>query len=354
MRGLYTASYLSFLCEAFARKRQVAALDLGGAFNLIVGTSTGAIIGCALAAGVAPSRIASLYRQHGTAIFEKPLPTGWSLVRSLPRLLSRPAALARGTEALRSALRENFGDITLGEVYSKRGIAMAINAIDMTQHRSWVFKTAHLESSHGRDDKCTLVDVCLATSAAPVYRSLAAIANNDCAGGHKVFADGGLWANNPVLVALVEALAMTNKDDRIEIFCLGTCPRPSGEIIPLGNIHRGVAEWQFGGAAAALAVDAQEFAFDEMARMLRKHVSRDCNIVRFPRDKVPASMMQYLDLDETRAEALDALENQARTDKDVTWSRCARQGDSEAALIASLFMSAPEADAAAMPSKQTA
>lgn len=42
MRGLYTASYLSWLVEGFAKKRGVPHLDPGKAFDLIAGTSTGA------------------------------------------------------------------------------------------------------------------------------------------------------------------------------------------------------------------------------------------------------------------------------------------------------------------------
>jgi hypothetical protein len=42
MRGVYTSTYLGELADAFARKRRVAALDVGKGFDLIVGTSTGA------------------------------------------------------------------------------------------------------------------------------------------------------------------------------------------------------------------------------------------------------------------------------------------------------------------------
>ena len=51
MRGVYSAEYLAALSDAFAKKRNVAELDLGGAFDLVVGTSTGAILACGIAAG---------------------------------------------------------------------------------------------------------------------------------------------------------------------------------------------------------------------------------------------------------------------------------------------------------------
>ncbi len=134
---------------------------------------------------------------------------------------------------------------------------------------------------------------------APIFRSLAAIDTPGDATTYTVFADGGMWANSPVLVALIEALGMTEAKRPIEIYCLGTCPLPAGEQISKGAVHRGLLQWRFGADAASLSVDIQEFAFDRMARMLASHVACECTIIRFPRDEVPAAMMQYLDLDET-------------------------------------------------------
>ena len=122
----------------------------------------------------------------------------------------------------------------------------------------------------------------MATSAAPVYRSLAAIRHTSGPEGYYVFADGGLWANNPVMVALVEALQMAPIGRPIEIFSLGTCPLPAGEQVPVGGLHRGFPGWQFGSKAASLSIAAQEFAFDNMARMLASRLGRPCSLVRFP------------------------------------------------------------------------
>ena len=48
----------------------------------------------------------------------------------------------------------------------------------------------------------------MASSAAPIFRSLAVVddPNNDH-GVEQVFADGGLWANNPIMLGLADALA---------------------------------------------------------------------------------------------------------------------------------------------------
>src|SRR5580704_1635760 len=76
MRGTYTATYLDRVVATFAKRRGVAALDIGAAFDLIVGTSTGGIIACALAAGVPLVDIVALYSEHGRSVFSRPLPAG--------------------------------------------------------------------------------------------------------------------------------------------------------------------------------------------------------------------------------------------------------------------------------------
>lgn len=340
MRGVYASTYLGELADAFARKRRVATLDVGKGFDLIAGTSTGGIVACALAAGVPLREIVSLYREHGAAIFPKKLPTrfGPSLIA---QLLTRPAALASGAQALRKVLEARFGNETLEEVYARRGIALAIPAVEMNRHHSWVFKTPHHPNTHGRDSRYRLADVCLATTAAPLFRSLAPLDDPNGGLGYFVFADGGLWANNPVIVGLVEALELAAPEQPIEVFALGTCGRPAGQRIDRANVHRGLLAWKFGGEAAAVSLDAQEFAFDNIARMLSRHLDHPCTVIRFPRGQIPADVIQYLDLDETRLAATDALINQARHDMNMTNSACGDPDHRDGRLICRLFEDLP-------------
>ncbi|GJD76525.1 CBASS cGAMP-activated phospholipase [Methylobacterium goesingense] len=341
MRGTYTATYLAKLCETYGKRRGGGALDLGAAFDLITGTSTGGIIACALAKGVPLGDVIQLYRDHGAGIFPRRLPDG--LPRLPGDLLRRPAAIASGAEVLRGALAKQLEATTVGQIWAERRIALSIPAVEMSQHRAWVFKTPHLPDSNHRDDATSLVDVCMATTAAPVFRSMSEVEYEDDAGkGRRVFVDGGLWANNPVLVGLIDALDMTRPGQEIEVFCLGTCPTPAGERIGSNELDRGLLEWRFGGKAAELSIDAQQFAYDHMAMKIARHVGRRCSIIRFPSQKVPATLLPFLELDDTRAEAMDALMDQARTDADMTNSKCAyRATDTEAELICRLFETAP-------------
>ena len=340
MRGLYTAAYLSALERRYAARRDEAGLDIGKGFDLIVGTSTGAIIACALAAGISLDRVSALYQAHGSEIFPLKLPEKPG-VNLAWQVCKRSRYLKAGAAALKDALHAALGDITLGDIWRDRKIALAVPAVEMSRHHSWVFKTPHLANTKRRDDGYRLVDVCLATTAAPVYRSMTRIENPDTP-GHHVFVDGGLWANNPVLVGLIDALGMTTPGDRVEIFCLGTCPRPEGELVGSNSLDRGLSEWQFGGRVVTLALSAQEFAFDNMARRIGRYVNRDCHIVRFPQGKVPADIMKYLDLDETSTAAMDALIAQAQTDVYETLSRCGDASDDKGQLLHALLNDLPK------------
>lgn len=340
MRGIYTAAYLDALERAFSQRPKFEnGLDIGKAFNLIVGTSTGAIIGCGLAKGVRPSEIVKLYKTHGASIFPKRIPSqiGWDLIC---QLVTRSSYLKRGDEALRRALATVLEGTTIRQVWEERHIALAVPAVNMSTYRSWVFKTPHDPDTNHRDDNYTLAEVCLASSAAPLFRSLAAIKqpNTD---GSEVFSDGGLWANNPVIVALVEALRIVgNSDEEIEIFSLGSCGKPEGEVIEERDVHRGLLEWKLGGEAAKVSIAAQEFAFDMIAKLLVRHLNKRVRIVRFPSEKIPGALLQYLDLDETRPKGLDALMRQARHDADMTNSGI-QQGTADGLVIKALFNDMP-------------
>ena len=340
MRGIYSAAYLDDLQRKFVNKRELGdgCLDIGKAFDLMVGTSTGAIIAMGLAAQVPSNKILELYKTHGKDIFPITLPAG--TVKTLVQMPSRPKAIKNGDKALQTALQDVFGDTTLGELYKTRQIAISIPAVDMSTHNAWVFKTAHLPGSNHRDDNYSLVDVCRATSAAPIFRSLAAIDNPDN-DGFRVFADGGLYANSPIMIGLIDSLKLAAEDQDIEIYALGTCKPTSGEHIEKQDVHRGLGDWKFGGKAAELSIDAQEEIAWHTARLLLPHLNRKVNLVRFPRKNVTGNTAQYLSLDETRPEAATALQAQAHTDVNGAISMCADPLDTDGQRLNSLMLDMP-------------
>lgn len=341
MRGVYGAAYLSALERAFATRRGVSGyLDIGKAFDIIVGTSTGSIIGCGLAIGMDPREIARLYTLNGSKIFPRKMPTGIGLDLFI-QLFLRPYYLRKGASALRKALETAFQGATIASVWKERKIALAVPAVNMGNAKSWVFKTPHESSSNHRDDEYTLADVCMASSAAPIFRSLEPL-RDPVTNTLNVFSDGGLWANNPVVVALLESLRMSkNSKENIEIFCLGSASMPAGTIIPENRVHMGILEWKFGAAVAPLSIASQEFAFDNIARQIASLLDRQVDIVRFPAGALPADLLKYLDLDETSQEGLDALMSQARSDADYANSLIQHR-QPEGLLIEALFNAMPE------------
>ena len=94
---------------------------------------------------------------------------------------------------------------------------------------------------------------------------------------------------------------------------------------------------------AIVSIAAQEFAFDMIAQFLCPHLKKKVRIIRFPAEKIPAALMQYLELDETCPEGLDALVQQARHDADMTNSREYQKTDAAQAINAAFNAMPPRA-----------
>ena len=314
MRGLYSASFIQGLIKLTSKRFNTDLADFGKEFDLIVGTSTGAILGCGLAYGLPSREIVSLYTNIGNKIFPRPLPKS----KLQLFLQNRRKLNEQGNKALKQALQNAFGNETLASVYNRRRIGLAIPSVNFTTHKAWVFKTPHDPTSSRRDNEYLLIDVCLASSAAPVYRSLAAIKQPGNTSTKDMFVDGGLWANNPILVALIEAMRVASSQQSIQIFSLGTSAAPNGSVHNPDKPHWGITEWEFGAKAVGLSMDAQTGVAQEMANMLAKTIERDIQIVRFPEPSIPRGHAKLLSLDSTSEQACNLLQQLASTAVDET------------------------------------
>src|ERR1700722_2596302 len=172
MRGLYTATLLQRLALRFSEQKKSADLDIGKGFDLIVGTSTGGILAAGLAFGLPVTRIINLYRDVGPKIFVNPQPQ-----RKIPFLIWAAKSFLKPANSalpLRSALETLFGATTVKELYETRRIGLCLTAVKLLDEKFRVFKTAHIPAKN-LDDPYRLVDLCLATSAAPIFLPLAGI-----------------------------------------------------------------------------------------------------------------------------------------------------------------------------------
>ncbi|MBR2657212.1 MAG: patatin-like phospholipase family protein [Loktanella sp.] len=181
-------------------------------FDMIAGTSTGGIIALGLGAGMRADEVLQIYLQHGGEIFPKPWapPTklgrkAWSLYQSAKDI----AVYRYNREPLERILKDRFGQARLASVSQRLNIPTfdGFNEVN-------VLKTPH-HPDFRLDWQEELVTAALATSAAPTFFST-------YRNGTRHFADGGVWANNPVMVALVDTLSCFDVDRHtIDILSLG-------------------------------------------------------------------------------------------------------------------------------------
>ncbi len=319
-RGVYQAAYL----QAISARAGGGAdgVDVGASFDLIVGTSTGGIVACALAAGVPLARVRAVYETHGSRIF--PYQTARAIWGIGGVVKGLGMGLRRGDSALRAILTETFGQRTIGEVFASRGIALAIPAVDLNRHAPVVFKSKHLSRLNGRDDSRTLVDVCLATSAAPILRAMTRLEEPGSPGTTAVYVDGGLWANNPGVLGVVEASEMLadRKESRpIQLFMLGTLPAQGGEEIPPQSLFRAAAGWRVGLRAISASLNAQAVGYDYIAKKVAEFRGDGSFAYRLPAQCPSAELHRYLaNMDDARPKMLSALARQAVSDVDFAWA----------------------------------
>lgn len=178
-----------FTAHVLARLEQDLNVSISDSFDLIAGTSAGGIVALALGAGLAPCEIVTHFKSLVRTVFPSARRRWWHW----PRQLTNPIYDA---DALRTVLEGVLGETILRDS-AKR---LVIPAWDVQAGTVHIFRTPHHRRLR-RDWRLSMVDVALATSAAPVYFPAARVDD------HRLI-DGGVWANNPSVVAITEAVSM--------------------------------------------------------------------------------------------------------------------------------------------------
>ncbi len=250
IKGVFPASFLATIEDTIGS-------NVADYFDLIVGTSTGGIIALGLGLGMSAKEILKFYDDYGPRIFAGD--RRWGFLKSWFRAKYDPIPL-------RDALSDVFGERTLGE--SKK--RLVIPSLNMETGEVHIWKTAHHPRLQ-RDYRCKVIEVAISTAAAPTYFPTYVAASGT------PLIDGGMWANNPIAVAVVEAIGILGwQRDEIQVLSLG-CASPTLDI-NWGH-HSSLGKFGWAGKIADVFLSAQSHSALGMAFHLvheREQITRVC------------------------------------------------------------------------------
>ncbi|KVC24889.1 hypothetical protein WS55_17580 [Burkholderia pseudomultivorans] len=218
---------------------------------MICGTSIGGIVALAAAFEVPMSRVVEVFTDDGQNVFPQHVkPTGLAMYWDLWKYRSKPRYASQNLRSVVSKLIPV--DATLGDASHP----LCIPAVNVTEGKPQIFKTRH-KAEWRRDWKLKAVDVALATAAAPTFFELAEIGNSR-------YADGGLFANAPDLVAIHEAEHFFGAPrDAIRLLSVGTTTRKYSVSHNSGRGF-GIADWMSDQRLFNVIISAQQQFVDQL------------------------------------------------------------------------------------------
>ena len=302
IRGIFPAAFLEGLEERYTRGRPVVEY-----FDLIAGTSTGGVIALGLAAGLGINEICNLYVKQGREIFP-PAPDGFiGQIKNGFRDLRQFFRYRYDRDVLMRLLDHALEDREFGTAR----VRLCIPSTDGRYGEAYIFKTPH-HPDYTKDAHEPMTKVAAATAAAPTF--FRPLEDN----GY-TFLDGGIYANDPIMVGLVDALSCFSvRRDRIYILSLGCSTDRC--VVDKKQIKGGKFAWR---QIIETAIQLQSFNAQGQAGLL---VGAD-HVIRIE----PPLINKRIDLDDWRR-AVDQLVPAATEALDIAGAQVASTFLSEAAL----------------------
>lgn len=240
IKGIFSAAVLAAIEED-------SNVKITDHFDLLTGTSTGGIIALGLGLEMRPKEIVEFYLEHGSKIFPSWYGAKWFQHWLFRKYSSKP---------LEEALKKCFKEKTLDQSIRPLVIPSYNIGIDDV----YLFRTPHHERLK-RDYKVPAWKVGLATSAAPTYFPCTREVDE------VRLIDGGVWANNPAMVGIVEAVGTIGVPlDTISVLSIGTCE----EVVARpGRLDTsGILGWALGGSAVNVIMRGQSIGANNQAKFL--------------------------------------------------------------------------------------
>lgn len=220
IRGILPAAFLARCEKLLPPGRRLAEY-----FDLVAGTSIGGIIALGLACGKTARQLLDLYINKGDRIFP-------------PTRFGRSRLILKG--ARRTVFdRENLDDILAAEFgahcFGNATTRLCIPAVEGEHGEPYIYKTPH-HPDYRDDWRRSVFEVARATSAAPVFLQ-------EVSQGAYTLLDGGLFANDPIMVAVVDALTCFNvQPDMLRILSIG-CLSDHWNLERVQTLGRGWIAW---------------------------------------------------------------------------------------------------------------
>jgi patatin-like phospholipase/acyl hydrolase len=271
-------------------------------FDLVVGSSTGGILALALAKpsqdGVQPQydarSLKELYKNNAAKIFAPR--SGFKKVLPARRRRYSP-------EGLEEVLTEYFGDAKFSDAITD----VMVTAYDTEKRGPVLFRTTDRVLDGRVKEDYLMRDLARATSAAPTYFPPARINRVDEIQEASTLIDGGVFANNPAVCGLVEALRLKHetKDNRkIVIVSVGT------GSLTRRYLYEQVAKWGLVDWARRILDICFDGVADLVHDQMRYLMNSGTHIGEYFRLQAPLQEPSD-DLDNTSTENLRKLENTA-------------------------------------------
>ena len=307
IKGLYSARIL----DHFEKKFNCCISDH---FDLLCGTSTGGLIALAASLKIPMSEICSFYEIEGPSIFPeypKKKILSWLFKKKITdgdiNQIMKEGKFSDGP--LKAALQKVFGERQIKESQNY----LCIPSYTVTEARPWVFKKDFGEELD-RDDKAYYVDVALATTAAPTFFPMAEIPYYD----NKQFIDGGVWANNPTLTGLIEALRFFvgegKEFDSIRILSVSSLSITGGKPTGLKR-ERSFFDWRKD--LFETSMTGQSLFTDYFMKQIKQLEKVAIDYVRVPSADIAREQEDHIQLDVATPQALQLINGKANDMGDV-------------------------------------
>jgi hypothetical protein len=291
IKGLYSATVLARFEEKTGKK-------ITDCFDMICGTSTGGLIALGLANGMSAQSLSDLYFEKGSEIFPtsnyifiRIVQSKWQFFKQL--LFCNKHSI----KPLKLILENIFGNKTMNDANN----LLCIPSFNLTTGEPRVFKKSHSTIGFFADKNIKMVDVALATSSAPTYFPVHE--HNEF-----LYADGGVWANNPSMCGLLEALdyyvGEGKEYDTYQLLSISSISQPSGWS-STSKKSKSFRTW--GNKLFQTSLDGQSFFTHFFLSKIVKKIDPKGTYFRIPPPELSLQQMGLISMDRADQKALKTI-----------------------------------------------